>query len=88
MWTQQSWHTGLVVPSMWNHPRPGIEPVFSALVGGFLTTRPAGKSPPKGYSVTAYKMLSVDFSLTLSYVEYIKCMFKLESKKERQVKEI
>ena len=66
MWTQQSWHTGLVVPSMWNHPRPGIEPVFSALVGGFLTTRPAGKSPPKGYSVTAYKMLSVDFSLTLS----------------------
>ena len=25
-------------------PRPGIEPVFPALAGGFLTTAPPGKS--------------------------------------------
>ena len=30
---------------MWNLPRPGFKPVSSALAGGFLTTRPPGKSP-------------------------------------------
>ena len=29
---------------MWNLPRPGIEPVSSALADGFLTTGPPGKS--------------------------------------------
>ena len=28
---------------MWNLPRPGLEPVSPALVGGFLTTVPPGK---------------------------------------------
>ena len=28
---------------MWDHPRPGLEPVSPALVGGFLTTAPPGK---------------------------------------------
>ena len=28
---------------MWDLPGPGIEPVSPALVGGFLTTAPAGK---------------------------------------------
>ena len=30
---------------MWGLPGPGIEPVSPALVGGFLTTVPPGKSP-------------------------------------------
>ena len=29
---------------MWDLPRPGIEPVSSALAGRFLTTEPSGKS--------------------------------------------
>ena len=29
--------------SMWDPPRPGLEPVSSALAGGFLTTAPPGK---------------------------------------------
>ena len=28
---------------MWDPPGPGIEPVFPALAGGFLTTAPKGK---------------------------------------------
>ena len=28
---------------MWDLPGSGIEPVFSGLAGGFLTTRPPGK---------------------------------------------
>ena len=30
--------------SMWDLPRPGIKPMSPALAGGFLTTRPPGKS--------------------------------------------
>ena len=29
--------------SMWDLPRPGLEPVSLALAGGFLTTAPSGK---------------------------------------------
>ena len=29
---------------MWDLPGPGLEPVFPALAGGFLTTAPTGKS--------------------------------------------
>ena len=35
-----------LLPSMWNLPRPGIEPVSSALAGGFLATGPPGKYLP------------------------------------------
>ena len=35
----------LLLHSKWNPPRPGIEPTSPALVGGFLTTGPPGKSP-------------------------------------------
>ena len=28
---------------MWDLPRPGLEPVYPALAGGFLTTAPPGK---------------------------------------------
>ena len=30
---------------MWDLPRPGLEPVFPALAGGFSTTAPPGKPP-------------------------------------------
>ena len=29
---------------MWDLPRPGLEPVYPALAGGFLTTAPPAKS--------------------------------------------
>ena len=32
---------------MWDLPRPGLEPVFPALAGGFSTTAPPGKPPTK-----------------------------------------
>ena len=40
------WGTQLSCPKacMWNHPRPGIELLSLALVGGFLTSGPPGKS--------------------------------------------
>ena len=40
---QQLWHTGLVAPRHVEFSRPGIEPLSSALTGGFFTTEPPGK---------------------------------------------
>ena len=37
-------HTGLVAPWRVESSGPGIEPVFSALAGGFLPALPPGKS--------------------------------------------
>ena len=37
VWVQQLWIGGELLCSMWDLPRPGIEPVFPALAGGFLT---------------------------------------------------
>ena len=37
--------------SMWDLPRPGLEPVSPALAGGFLTTAPPGK--PMTWSLMA-----------------------------------
>ena len=34
----------LLLCDMWDLPGPGLEPVFPALAGGFLTTAPPGKS--------------------------------------------
>ena len=34
----------LLLRSMWDFPGPGLEPVFPALAGGFLTTAPPGRS--------------------------------------------
>ena len=52
--------------SMWDLPRPGIEPVSPALAGGFLTTEPLGKSVKDllnfKYPVLAF---STEMSLTL-----------------------
>ena len=33
-----------LLSSMWNHPRPRIEPKSHALAGGFFTTGPSGRS--------------------------------------------
>ena len=33
---------GLIARGRWNLPRPGVEPAFPALSGGFLTIRPPG----------------------------------------------
>jgi len=41
---QWLWLGGLVAPSMWNLTRPGMEPVFPALAGRFLSTVAPGKS--------------------------------------------
>ena len=34
----------LSLHGMWDLPRPGLEPMYPALAGGFLTTVPPGKS--------------------------------------------
>ena len=39
------WPTGLVAPSTWELPLPGIKPVSLALQGGFLTTGPPERPP-------------------------------------------
>ena len=48
---QALWHVGSVVaagvqflPSMWDLPAPGIDPMSPTLAGGFLSTVPPGKS--------------------------------------------
>ena len=46
------WRTCLAAHDMWNLPGPGIEPVSSALAGGFLTMRPPGKSPSLSFKET------------------------------------
>ena len=40
---------------MWDLPGPGLEPVFPALAGGFLTTVPPGK-PVLEHFLNAYYM--------------------------------
>ena len=39
----------LLLRGMWDLPGPGLEPVFPALAGGFLTTAPPGKSHDKDF---------------------------------------
>ena len=48
-WALQHWLSSCgtwayLLNSMWDLPRPGVEPVSPALAGGFLTTVPPGKS--------------------------------------------
>ena len=45
--------------SMWDLPRPGLEPVSPALAGGVLTSAPPGKSPEQLLSITSSKNLSL-----------------------------
>ena len=54
------WRTAYLLRGMWDLPRPGLEPMSSALAGGFLTTAPPGKS--LAFCIS----LSLDTSLTES----------------------
>ena len=57
---QNLWHTDARAQSqwlwlpqgMWDLPGPGIKLMFPALVGGFLTTGPQGKSRPVSFMYT------------------------------------
>lgn len=55
--------------SMWNLPRPGIEPESSALTGGFLPTGPPGKSHSPALMVDSLilKVLIPSFVSELSH---------------------
>ena len=48
---------------MWNLPRPGIEPVSLALGGGFLTTKPPGKSSNEFCCNLYQRVFCLDFPL-------------------------
>ena len=39
---RQEYWSGLPFPSGGDHPNPGVKPMFSALAGGFFTTRALG----------------------------------------------
>ena len=39
------------LPGTWDRPRPGIEPMSLALVGGLFTTKPAGKTQIGVFSI-------------------------------------
>ena len=66
---------------MWDLPGPGIEPVSSALAGGFLTTVPSGK-----FLVSVFEILSIAPILVLGTrrkgtpVSYHGLLSKLELK--------
>ena len=51
---------------MWDLPGPGLEPVFPALAGRFLTTMPPGKPHP----LVTSNLLSVYTNLPLLDVSY------------------
>ena len=53
-WAQQLWHRGLVASWHGGLPRPGIKPVSPAVVGGFLSTVPPGKSCSLFLNVVGY----------------------------------
>ena len=57
-------------PSMWDRPRPEIEPEFPALEGRFLTTGPARKSFPHWFEPPFGLQL---LHASLSSVQWIKC---------------
>ena len=57
--SRQEYWSGLPFPSP-DLPNPGIEPVSPASAGGFLTTRPPGKSP---------KIIFSSFRVEIGYVK-------------------
>ena len=75
---------------MWDLPGPGLEPMFPALAGGFLTTAPPGKSLKlffKSINISNANMLrSEKLSDTINcpyvYTDYPKCKNKPSVKKK------
>ena len=54
--------------SMWDLPRPGLEPVSPTLAGGFLTTAPPGKSRPPIFIIKQlHLILTVNFQVLIIY---------------------
>ena len=66
---------------MWDLPGPGIKPVSLALVGGFLTTAPPGKSLPLSFMTWAllkstgqlYSRISLSLGLSRHQMQ-VKCL--------------
>ena len=46
--------------SMWDLPRPGLEPVSPALAGRFLTTVPPGKPPSSSFFLFTFVLFTND----------------------------
>ena len=55
---------------MWDFPGPGIEPVFPALAGGFLSSVPPGKSSMLFYLHILVKFFSFLHVLNFSFISY------------------
>ena len=53
--------------SMWDLPRPGLEPVSPALAGGFLTTAPPGK-PPSAHFLIGLFVFSILSCMSCLYI--------------------
>ena len=67
---------------MWDLPRPGLEPMYPAWAGRFLTTVPPGKPPTlvfKKQLITALKNLKYKDTGMLKVVEDI--LYKLTKRK-------
>ena len=67
---------------MWDLPRPGLEPVFPALAGRFLTTAPPGK--PLSV-IFMEKDLSI---MPASSREAVKCFLSVDPQDEVIVEDI
>ena len=55
---------GLIAPSIQNFPKPGIEPVFPALLGRFLSTL----TPGKAQSTLDFKKFLSPFHLSMGFI--------------------
>ena len=61
---------------MWDHPRPGIEPVSPALAGGFLSTAPPRKSPSYlFYFILFYFLLFFKINLFICFYFWLCWVF-------------
>ena len=65
---------------MWDPPRPGIEPVFPALAGGFSTTAPPGKP------LSSFQALVIVFLLSGLQMRSSKLGIKVMGFRNRQPK--
>ena len=81
LWSTGSRHAGFsscgtwaqLLCGMWDLPGPGIEPVFPALAGGFLTTAPPGKSLK--HTLKCQLLFGVEYE-TLYKFKYSRNIFK------------
>ena len=62
----------LLLRSMWDLPRPGLEPVSPALAGGFLTTAPPGKPQPALFKKSWFVTLAIFCGVNIPIVVNLK----------------